>query len=167
MGVRGDPPSNTPYEHITNALGTVFSILLIAGINIIVSGHLLGFVFDLDEKGDGHFKLPVPPVMNFGVYGNRVIAGFAAFALSFLCVIVFFIDFSIEVFITKLDATLNPLVAAQSLAALISVAVCVFLALIRYLFLNVTIITYESEREKRPSDEEIIDDLINKNVRRK
>jgi hypothetical protein len=110
---------------ILDLLALVFSTIVISGINIAISGHILGYVLNLDTSGDNHFTIPLPPVLRLEVKGSRVVAGFCAFSLSLLLVGVFLPGLSREVFIERLQATDSRWTAAQSLAAILSVALCV------------------------------------------
>jgi hypothetical protein len=137
--------SKSVEESILAALGLVFSIVFLSGINIIISGHLLGYALKLTsedreataaKKGkpagqhQGNvFTLSIP--INVGVKlsltvrGPQALAGFAAFGIS-LGIVGFFLSRQADiVFIHNLAATDNHFVACQALATLFSVVLCV------------------------------------------
>jgi hypothetical protein len=132
-------------ESILATLGLVFSIVFLSAINIIISGHLLGYALKLTsedreataaKKGktagqnQGNvFTLGIP--INVGVKlsltvrGPQALAGFAAFGIS-LGIIGFFLSRQADtVFVHNLGATENHFVACQALATLFSVVICV------------------------------------------
>ena len=78
------PQKTDPFDQTLSALGLLFSVLMLAGINIAISGHLLGFVFNLETSGKEHFTLRIPFVLHLKIKGKQVAAGFAAFSLSLL-----------------------------------------------------------------------------------
>ena len=57
-------PKTDALDQIVDALGLLFSVSMLAGINIAISGHLLGFVFNLEAGGKDHFTLRIPFVLH-------------------------------------------------------------------------------------------------------
>ena len=109
-------------------LETVLSTLFISGINIIISGHILGYAFGLSTSGKDHFTLYLPPVIRLKVSGKRTFAGFAAFTISLLMVGIFLSEYANQIFIVNLGATESRWTAAQSLAATLSLIFCLLIS---------------------------------------
>ena len=86
-----------------SGLEIVLSTLVISGINIAISGHILGYVLNLDESGDNYFLLPFPPILKLRINGNKVFAGFASFTLSLLIVGCFLPSIAKLIFIENLQ----------------------------------------------------------------
>ena len=124
-------------EQVIKVLGLVFSSVVISGINIAISGHILGYVFNFAEEGENHFTLPLPPVLRVRISGNSVFAGFASFTLSLLLVGCLMSEMAVQIFIHQLDATSSKWVACQSLAAGISVILCLVLGGIRWFITDI------------------------------
>ena len=139
-------------KKLISGLETLFSLLVISGINIVISGHLLGFVFDLDEDKPYYFNIPIPKIFQIGVKGREVIAGFAAFTISLLFVGVFLSDTAREIFIERMEATDSQWTACQSLATGLSVLLCLLLTMIRVVHSQIMI--YHDKRPKVPSLDE-------------
>ena len=150
-------------SQVVDVLKIVLSTLVISGINIAISGHILGYVFNLDESGDNYFNLPLRPVLKLRIIGNRVFAGFAAFTISLLIVGFFMPSTAQLIFIERLQATESVWLANQSLAAGISVIGCLVLGAFRMIYMMIkarkAIQPYEMST---PSLQERANNLINK-----
>jgi hypothetical protein len=126
-------------QYVLETLGVVFSTVVISGINIIISGHLLGYVLNFGEGGspsshdvtpgkNNIFQIWFPWLLRLGITGNHVIAGFASFTISLLVVGIFLPRQARQIFIDNLQATDSQWIACQSLAAGLAVFVCVLLS---------------------------------------
>lgn len=137
-----------------NALKLIFTHVFISGINIAISGHLLSYIFNLNEYGNNRFNIKIPFIFNIEIKGQGVIAGFAAFSLSLIFVGCWHTDLANDIFIENLKATNNIWTASQSLATSFSLTACIFIASIKYMYLNVRLETVDEngnpeERAKR------------------
>lgn len=145
-------------ENMLSLVGAVFSFTLTAGINVIISGHLLGYVFGLKEDEENHFTIRIPPVFKLKATGQKVIAGFIGFAISLLIVMFLLNDLPKHLFIDQYKVTDNSWIALQTMAALVSVPICLILAFIRYVL--------ESRKPPMPplnnSDNDIVKSLTDK-----
>lgn len=127
-------------QYVQNTLGAIIlSTVVISGINIIVSGHLLGYTFgllkeDLDDHKNSWFRIWFPWVLHLGISGHCVYAGFASVAVFILFVGTCMSSTACTVFITNLGATDNKWVACQSLAASLSVLSCLIFASFRRIY---------------------------------
>lgn len=136
-------------DQLLEIINTILSTAFISGINIIVSGHILGYVFNLKGSKENHFTLQVPFVLKLGIVGNRAFAGFAAFTLSLLLVACCLSDFACKLFIVNLCATDNRWTATQALATSISVVVCLSILIGRAIW---TCISIWQAKNRRPMD---------------
>lgn len=130
-------PQENPAANIADVLSTVLSTVFISGINIIVSGHILGHIFAFRQTGKNYFTLQVPLMLRLGIRGNRAIAGFAAFTVSLLIVGIFLPDVANRLFIQNMGATDSQWTAIQSLAAAISVVFCLILGALRAIWVSI------------------------------
>jgi hypothetical protein len=130
-GIDMEPPASTPSSlsaQLVDLLVVVLSAVVISGINIIVSGHILGSILSLRPEGEYYIRIPLPPVLDMRIRGSSVVAGFSAFAISLLAVAAFWIDAAKSMFIAHMQATEKPLTACELLATLVSVLGCVLIA---------------------------------------
>lgn len=134
MATKVEKIQHTPEVDIISVLTLILSVTVTAAINIIVSGHLLGYAFSLAEDDNNHFTINIPFVIYIKLKGKKVIAGFVGFAISLLIVILFFSDMPRQIFIDKYAVTCDSWSALQAMAALISVPICLVIALIRYIY---------------------------------
>jgi hypothetical protein len=118
---------STP-DKIIELIQIILSAVVICGVNIIVSGHLLGIVLPFKESNENYIRIPLPPVLDIRINGQGAIAGFACFAISLLAVSLFWLDSAKMIFIERMNATDKPLLACELLSTLISVLICVFLS---------------------------------------
>jgi hypothetical protein len=141
----GSALSKASGQLILEGLGIVLSIAFLSAINIIISGHLLGFALKLpsdqkdntntkkgknvDQKSGNQFGIGVPYNLGVTLYlavrGPNALAGFTAFAISLGVVGLFLFQLADTVFIHNLGATDNRFVACEALAAVLSVVICV------------------------------------------
>jgi len=126
-----------PATNLVEILSPILSTVFISGINIIISGHILGYVFDFSQSGKNHFTLRVPLILRLGIRGNRAFAGFAAFTISMLIVGIFLPKQANQIFIQNMGATNSQWTAIQSLAASISVVSCLILCALRSISVNI------------------------------
>ncbi len=130
----------------------LFTTIVISGINILVSGHILGFVLGLGIDGNNHFTIKIPLLLHMQVRGDRVVAGFAAFAVSLLVVGIYMPTVAKLVFIENLQATNEQWTACQGLAAIMGVVGCILLAFVKQLKFSVS--TVLSDAQLRPESPE-------------
>ena len=154
-------PATIIVANIIDKLSTIFSTVSISGINIIISGHILGYLFSFNNSGKNHFTLLVPPILHLGVRGVRTFAGFAAFTISMLVVGYFLPEQATKIVIENMHAPCNQWTATQLLAASLSVVSCLILCAVRSIC---TIIYLRFSRMKRkaqePTNEERVRKLI-------
>lgn len=122
---------------ILEYLGIIFSTVFISGINIALSGHLLGYILNLKGSEENKFIMKVPGVLQIKIQGDRVIAGFAAFSVSLIIVGFGFTETAKNVFITNLTATDSVWNACQGLAASISLSFCLVVGAIKFAFISI------------------------------
>lgn len=146
-------------KDILELLGIVFSTVFISGMNIILSGHLLGYVFNLNDHGGNRFTLKVPYILELKIRGDRVIAGFAAFSMSLMLVGFFLTDTAKTIFIDNLKATDNSWTACQALATSISLTVCLLSGGIKFFILG---IKFASASSVEGNPDERVQKLISK-----
>ena len=152
-----------PATNVVEILSTILSTVFISGINIIISGQILGHVFAFSQSGKNHFTLHVPLMLRLGIRGNRAFAGFAAFTISMLIVGIFLPKQANQIFIQNMGATESQWTAIQSLAASISVISCLILCALRSIW--VTIRSWFIKRKEssiEPTAEERVRKLIEK-----
>jgi hypothetical protein len=123
---------NSDKMNIPDRLGVLFSTVFISGINIALSGHLLGYILNLDERGANMFTLKIPFMLTIKIKGNKVIAGFAAFSISLMIVGFWFSDTAALVFMDRLKATESNWTACQALATSISLTFCLVIGGIKF-----------------------------------
>jgi hypothetical protein len=114
-------------ERLISLMGVVFSTVVLSGINIAVSGQLLGYLFNLGKDGSDHFTMKIPSMLEIKLRGAQVAAGFAAFTVSLLLVGIFLSTAAHRIFVVQLGATENRWIASQALATSLSVTVCLLL----------------------------------------
>jgi hypothetical protein len=146
-------------KDILELLGIVFSTVFISGMNIVLSGHLLGYVFSLDDRGSNRFTLKVPYILELKIKGDRVIAGFAAFSISLLFVGFFLSDIANTIFMDNLKATENAWTACQALATSISLSVCLISGGIKFFVIGVK---FASSSSIEGNPDERVQKLISK-----
>lgn len=112
---------------VIGLLGTILSTIFLSGVNIILSGHILGSAFNLKTTGSNFFTLNIPNFLYLEVKGDRAIAGFAAFAVSLIFVGIVLSDLAELLFIKNMRATDDKWTAVQSLAASLSVICCLII----------------------------------------
>lgn len=147
-------------EQITGSLSLLFSVLMLTGINIAISGHLLGFVFNLETSGRDHFTLRIPFILHLKITGRQVAAGFAAFSLPLLVVGLFLHKAANEIFVMSMQATDKQWLACLALAACVSIITCLFLGAIRMIWLMFDLWRENRKKPPGPSPEERVQKLI-------
>ncbi len=138
-------------DKLIKFFGAVFSTVIISGINVVVSGHLLGYILNLEEKdGDkNYFGVSIPPFIKARAKGTRAIAGLAAFGVSIVIVGLFLSNQARDIFIVNMAATKSQWTACQALATSISLTFCILLAFIKVTWLKVWLVV-NARDEKRP-----------------
>ena len=138
--------------HLVDSLSILLSTVVISGINIAISGQLLGYVLGLNSDASDHFTLRIPYLFRLQAQGRQVAAGFASFSLSLLLVGLELPAVARRVFIDSLQATDKQWIACQGLAAIISVGVCLGLGAMRtswsYYSAQVNVIEAPSPQER-------------------
>jgi hypothetical protein len=124
-------------EKYLEYLAIIFSTIFISGINIILSGHLLGYVLNLNYESTNSFRLKIPWMLDIKIKGDRVFAGFAAFSISLLIVGIWFTDFANSVFINNLRATDSNWTACQALATSFSLSICLIVGGLKFSVLGI------------------------------
>jgi hypothetical protein len=127
----GNVPSSEVVQKIIDVLSLLLSTIFLSGINIAISGHLLGYVFGLNQDGEDDFTLRIPFMFTIRVKGACVVAGFTAYSLSLAIIGFEFSAAAKRVFIENLSATTSPWNACQGLAAILSVFLCLVCAGVR------------------------------------
>jgi len=138
-------------DKLSKFFGAIFSTVIISGINVVVSGHLLGYILDLEEKdGDNnYFGVSIPPFIKAKAKGARAIAGLAAFGVSIVIVGLFLSNQARDIFIVNMAATKSQWTACQALATSISLTFCIILAFVKVVCLKVWVV-FKSQDEKGP-----------------
>ncbi len=126
-------------EKITEVVAAILSTAFLSGINIVVSGHLLGYALSIsgeeEATNDGNvFWLRIPYIFSIRVRGALVVAGFTAYSVSLALTGTILPKYAKLIFIDNLNATTSQWNACQGLAALVSVVFCLMLAAFRLLF---------------------------------
>lgn len=147
-------------SEIPEYLGLIFSTIFISGINIILSGHLLGYLLNLEDRSENSFRLRLPWMLDIKIQGDKVIAGFAAFSISLLLVGFKLSTIATTIFITNLEATDSQWTACQALATSISLTFCIIVGGIKFLFINIRL------GIKDAAVTEMLDERVNKLIKK-
>ena len=146
-------PSDPPC--IVDIISTILSTVVISGINIIISGHLLGSILRLSTDGKIFFSIRVPLVIHLDVRGKQALAGFAAFTISLFVTGVFFDQLAVEIVIDNMSATQSKWIAVQSFAAALSLAVCLFIGFVRLVGSYIFLARSPPEKPKQSPEERV------------
>jgi hypothetical protein len=142
---------------IITRLQILLSGIIIAGINIILSGYLWGSILSLEKNGEDYFYIPIPPILGLKIRGQQVIAGLTAFTISLLLVGIFLHNAAHHIFITNLQCTNNQLLACELLATSLSVVLCAFVLMVKSLMIYYKLMNI---KESFISDEQLVRTLI-------
>ena len=118
-------------EQLRGLLDTFFFLPFLCLLNIIVSGHLLGYVFKLPPSGEGVVTVRLPFFVNFPVRGKRAVAGLASFAVTLAIVALWLSEPAYDMFVENTAITTSQATASTGLAATLSVAACLVLLFFR------------------------------------
>jgi len=138
---------------IPDLIAIVLSTVVISGINIIISGHIIGQVFNLSSKGNYYFSIRIPLMIHLGVTGDRALAGFAAFTLSLVITGFFFHQMAVELIINNMSATQDKWIAIQCFAAALSLIVCLFIMLVKIIGSYVILTRLPTQRAPQSREE--------------
>src|SRR5438874_1818331 len=108
-------------DRTTELISIVLSSVVLASINIVIAGQLLGAAFNLPaNENEGYFNIKIPMVLKIGARGKHATAGFCAFSVSLMIVAAFFSGLAREMFIDNVKATDSQWTASLLFAGIVS-----------------------------------------------
>jgi hypothetical protein len=149
-----------PYMDILALLKILFNASFLCAINIVISGHLLGYVFNLSNQGRDFFRVRIPWLHDMGITGRRVIAGFTALTISIFVVGFFFHKLAKEMFINNMGATDDKWLACLYFSTGFSVTICLLLSSIRLATFSLNKHKYDKENYSDTDEKDRLDKLL-------